>query len=65
MEFCEFIKVRDNFSNDIVFSDKARFELHGNVNDNAEQLNFVNSHLKKYLNQNEFHCSILKKSRCL
>jgi len=35
MEFCEFIKVRDNFSNNIVFFDKARFEHHGNVNANA------------------------------
>jgi len=32
MEFCEFIKARkNNISNNIVLSDKARFELHGNV----------------------------------
>jgi len=37
MEFYEFIKTRENnFSNNIVFSVKARFELHGNVNVNAD-----------------------------
>jgi len=40
MEFYEFIKARENnFSNNIVFSDKERdlrFELHGNVNSNAD-----------------------------
>jgi len=47
MEFCEFIKVRDNFSNNIVFSDKATFELHGNVNANADNCWTLSTHTSK------------------
>jgi len=47
MEFCEFIKVRDNFSINIVFSDKARFELHGNVNANADNSWTLSTHISK------------------
>jgi len=33
IEFCEFIEARRNdFVNNIVFSDEASFEFHGNVN---------------------------------
>jgi len=44
IEFCELIEARGNdFVNNIVFSDEASFELHGNVNTNAgKKLNTVN-----------------------
>jgi len=54
MKFCELIEVRGNdFSNNIVFSDEASFEFHGNFNANRRYLNFVN-----------FRCDVLKRSRC-
>jgi len=66
MEFGEFIKVCDIFSNNIVFSDKARFELCGNIhtNDNSWTLS---THISKsiLIKRIKFHYSILNKSRCL
>jgi len=68
MEFYKLIEERGNdFENNVVFFDEARFELHENVNVNIDDTwNFVNSYLEKYLTRELTKKSfivVLKRSR--